>query len=436
VAIAWWIYVLGFAWIIFFLSPHFLNIFLAYLAHWFELWNFSFGVVVASTCLVGIILFLLPPVPGALVYFFCGALFPKVCPGPHGLGLGLVVAIFMGLVMKIIASIMQQKLIGEALGSFVKVQQQVGIHRPMMRTIEAVLRKPGLSPGKVAILVGGPDWPTSVLCGILRLGLFQIVIGTLPIVGFIAPLTLTGTLLAKASEGGEEGDTWVRWAALMSLFSLVMCAGLLAVVAWAMQDEYEKHRDEFTRPREKDIHLDWLDYRLEEIAKNCRITWMDLPLHIKAVLLTGIIAILGSSHFILLAERVCFNKFDSSSDVSNLQWFGSAGVVKLPGAIALALAMGSGLCLTTFQCWRRAHDRAPSARRCQSLDLEEAEWKRQRLELVQACVPPNKEEEAMDPDAESFVIDVDGEVNDNVNALDTTRAPVLLGTRGQAKPCM
>ncbi len=38
------------------------------------------------------------------------------------------------------------------------------------------------------ILTGGPDWPTSVLCGVLRLPLIPIQIGTSPI---IIPVALT-----------------------------------------------------------------------------------------------------------------------------------------------------------------------------------------------------------------------------------------------------
>ena len=35
-------------------------------------------------------------------------------------------------------------------------------------------------PSQVSILCGGPDWPTSVLAGILRLSLVECEIGTLP----------------------------------------------------------------------------------------------------------------------------------------------------------------------------------------------------------------------------------------------------------------
>ena len=43
--------------------------------------------------------------------------------------------------------------------------------------IDLFRARPGMSFGKCMILCGGPDWPTSVLAGILRLSLVQCTIG-------------------------------------------------------------------------------------------------------------------------------------------------------------------------------------------------------------------------------------------------------------------
>ena len=75
---------------------------------------------------------------------------------------------------------MQQKLFGENLSNYVSVRYAVGINSLQMRAIRYCLMQPGLSPAKVAILCGGPDWPTSVLCGILRVPLHEALIGTRP----------------------------------------------------------------------------------------------------------------------------------------------------------------------------------------------------------------------------------------------------------------
>ena len=47
---------------------------------------------------------------------------------------------------------------------------------------------------KVCILVGGPDWPTSVLTGILGLDVFEMLLGSCPILLLIAPTCMAGKL--------------------------------------------------------------------------------------------------------------------------------------------------------------------------------------------------------------------------------------------------
>eukprot|EP01048_Picozoa_sp_COSAG05_P029920 COSAG05_NODE_10106_length_582_cov_25.541850_1_plen_67_part_10 len=66
-----------------------------------------------------------------------------------------------------LAITMQQKIIGGGLGTKVGVRSAVGVNSTAVRAIKLVLSDPKcLTLGKVAILVGGPDWPTSVLTGI------------------------------------------------------------------------------------------------------------------------------------------------------------------------------------------------------------------------------------------------------------------------------
>jgi hypothetical protein len=40
----------------------------------------------------------------------------------------------------------------------------------------------GVTLAKVSILIGGPDWATAVLTGILELNVFAMLLGTLPVV--------------------------------------------------------------------------------------------------------------------------------------------------------------------------------------------------------------------------------------------------------------
>jgi len=60
-----------------------------------------------------------------------------------------------------------------------------------VRAMKIVLSKP-MSVAKVSILVGGPDWPTSVMCGILHLDPVGVLLGTTPVALLILPTILAG----------------------------------------------------------------------------------------------------------------------------------------------------------------------------------------------------------------------------------------------------
>ena len=71
-------------------------------------------------------------------------------------------------VMKVGAHVLQQKIFGECMGSSLSVRALVGVNSSLIQAVKYELMKPGVSLSKVCIMCGGPDWPTSVLCGILR----------------------------------------------------------------------------------------------------------------------------------------------------------------------------------------------------------------------------------------------------------------------------
>ena len=69
----------------------------------------------------------------------------------------------VGTGLKLFSSALQQKLIGENLSRFVKIRQFVGINSPLMKAMRLVVGQSGIRVAKVAVLIGGPDWPVSIL---------------------------------------------------------------------------------------------------------------------------------------------------------------------------------------------------------------------------------------------------------------------------------
>ena len=86
------------------------------------------------------------------------------------------------------------------MGKKIGVRQAVGVNSSTIRTIRIILMEKGLTSNKMAILVGGPDWPTSVLTGILGCSYKQMIIGSAPFIVTIPVTVLAGALQLKAKE--------------------------------------------------------------------------------------------------------------------------------------------------------------------------------------------------------------------------------------------
>merc|ERR1719210_2607069 len=108
--------------------------------------TFSFTAVILGTFVCGIVCFLLPPVPGVPVYLFAGLVLAQ----KHEVFLvGCTAAVVTGFLLKLAACGIQQKIIGGLLGRSHWIKSQVGVHTPLIRAIECILAKPGVSIGKV-----------------------------------------------------------------------------------------------------------------------------------------------------------------------------------------------------------------------------------------------------------------------------------------------
>ena len=172
--------------------------------------DLSPSVVLFCFILLGVSMFLLPPVPGPPVYLTGGVLLVGSMEEQLGFWGAAFLCVFVCWFTKLLSCAMQQKLFGENLSNYVSVRYAVGINSLQMRAIRYCLMQPGLSPAKVAILCGGPDWPTSVLCGILRVPLHEALIGTSPVlVLYLCYTVLAGAFTLKTggdcAESGSSG---------------------------------------------------------------------------------------------------------------------------------------------------------------------------------------------------------------------------------------
>mmetsp|Transcript_7337 Transcript_7337/g.16629 ORF Transcript_7337/g.16629 Transcript_7337/m.16629 type:complete len:862 (-) Transcript_7337:1012-3597(-) len=118
--------------------------------------DLSLAAVTVIMCGVGVLMFLLPPVPGVPVYLTLGIVLPAQGHDVMGWPGAIMYSVGIGLLLKLFSSALQQKLIGQNLSHYVKVRQFVGVNSILMKAMRLVLSKGGLSVPKVTILIGGP----------------------------------------------------------------------------------------------------------------------------------------------------------------------------------------------------------------------------------------------------------------------------------------
>jgi membrane protein DedA with SNARE-associated domain len=194
-----------------------------------------FGLVCVLVVIVGFSMFMLPPVPGIPVYIFSGIVISAQALRVEWIGFfgSVLLAVVLSLITKLIACVGQYS-IGACLGSSIKIQQLIGVDQVPTRAIEKLLNQRGLRPSKVAILMGGPDWPVSVTCGILRVNIPQMLLGTLPVVVISTPCVMAGSFLTRVTGCSGQEDKWAAYSGYAILASTIAQGGALLLAFYVI----------------------------------------------------------------------------------------------------------------------------------------------------------------------------------------------------------
>lgn len=273
---------------------------------------------------VGLILFGLPCVPGAPIYLTGGIILVAAAGGvadddegaDMGVPLCIVYTCVIGLLLKLAACTIQQCLIGAPLKKSLYIRQAIGINSPLIRSMKLVLQRPGLDIPKVAILVGGPDWPTSVLCGILGLPLGPILLGTTPVVSLVIPTTMSGSFLYL---GSLDKDMY-SWAGTASTITAVASAGVqicsMLTAAYYIEKVGEEYKEELEampydeEVRQADAIADAKKLRLEELRQ-----WEKFDRVKKGVLVYGTVCMSACIYIVQMFGQYCFEDFELTDTI-------------------------------------------------------------------------------------------------------------------------
>lgn len=272
--------------------------------------NWSLAAVNLLIVGVGFLMFLLPPVPGASVYLFAGLVLGRAGESSLGFPLSILIGSITCTITKILGC-MGQYMIGYNLGKSVKVQQMIAVDSIQTRAIEQQLKTRGLSLGKVAVLVGGPDWPVSVACGIMRVNIPQMILGTLPIFFCAAPIVAAGSFMTKAGSDDGSGGMYSLLGAVAMGLSLAVNGGFSFFAVQQTLVVIQRHRDELAEPREEHRAVEELTKK-EEAWRQCyeRVTkWVAISCCRKGnIIAAAALHVMCPAIFVLLSES-CFRPF-------------------------------------------------------------------------------------------------------------------------------
>jgi hypothetical protein len=188
------------------------------------------------------------------------------------------------------------------------------VDKVFTRAIEKILKVRGLSIGKVAVLVGGPDWPTSVTCGILKLNIPQMLLGTAPVFFVSSPCVMAGAFLSQTTSGVDS-----MYSALANTFIGLMGLGQMSCGFLAVQNVtmvIDRDSEELAEHREEHAAVENLSREKERKAEIYVLAtkWSNLGCWRKSIILAATACQLMSGFIFALGGELCFRSFSVSSD--------------------------------------------------------------------------------------------------------------------------
>mmetsp|Transcript_135511 Transcript_135511/g.432496 ORF Transcript_135511/g.432496 Transcript_135511/m.432496 type:complete len:970 (-) Transcript_135511:418-3327(-) len=294
-------------------------VFLAWLNEALASW--SYLAVNIALFLIAEFLMMLPPTPGIPVYIIMGIILAGQGRKVEGVGYGggLIIGIVSAFLVKEV-SVVGQYAIGFFMGKSVKIQQLVGVDKVPIRAVEKIMQSKQVI-GKVAVLVGGPDWPTNCLCGVLRLSLWTCVWGTIPVITIIGACVMAGAFLAGPKEimTDTEKSMWsaVANTALVLSGVVQMVAGVIAM--YYIQGVVSKDGEELAKPRPEHEPVYQLTLAEEAFRETHAevLRWDSLPRPWLLLIAVSASMMVGSIFVFQFMDSLCFVDFQVNDRVSD-----------------------------------------------------------------------------------------------------------------------
>jgi len=308
---------------------------------------------------VGMVLFMLPPIPGLPIYLTAGIVLVSVGMTSMGLVGAIGYAFGVSLVLKLCACSVQQALIGAQLGGNIGIRQLVSINSEGVRAMRVVLSDRGMTARKVAVLVGGPDWPVSVLCGILGLDLLPVLVGTIPVVALIVPTVLCGSFAYMGSLENEDGSDLYPWSDTMGAVASAFSAGAMFYftlsAAGAVKSTLANDQLQIDAiPMDEEVAEADAAAQKKASVYGQATSWHNVPILVKLCLILSALAMMGCVYLLVLFNAQCFREYDLMYTIREHlggKWY---NIVLPLGQWALGFFVVSYLLLAgVFEAWAK-----------------------------------------------------------------------------------
>ncbi|KAL3803471.1 LOW QUALITY PROTEIN: hypothetical protein HJC23_014019 [Cyclotella cryptica] len=266
-------------------------------------------IVTGITCAVGVVMFLLPPVPGVPVYLTLGIVLTAWGYGTMGWVNAVLFLTAVGTGLKIFSSALQQKLIGENRSHFVKNCQfnQLSVNES---------HEAGSWKERAQCPESGDfDWwprlaDLSIVWNHETLSLQNNGRNSSYCYSYI-PTCLMGGLLYMVSLDSATGNPEIPWSGTATTICASLTAavqfGSMIVAAYYLDQASEQRRDEVDTIK-IDKKVQETDERDEHLQK-CYTTamqWRSIPIWSKVILVGAVICITISCYFVQFFSSFCF----------------------------------------------------------------------------------------------------------------------------------
>jgi len=323
----------------------------------------DFAVVVVIFIFIGLSMFLIPVVPGPAVYLTAGVLmvplgkgaFLKAAAGGNGTAAtfdacapeqegdgsddgawafwaSCAVASGLSFALKLVAHVLQQKLIGETFRSRVAVRAFVAPNSIQMKAARYILSQPGITIAKSSILCGGPDWPTSVICGLLSLNCCSMLVGLTPIIIFTTPGTLLGAFMTEKAYKEYNLDT-------VCVMIVLLVQTLMGVTFLHYVNRVIAEKQDVLNSYEEDKEVAALDAKAAEFAAVVAKVgnFHQAPPAVRLIFVSGVVASTLSTYALMMGASHLFQKFAITDCRDNLGNDGETYIIPQLGIKPLGL---------------------------------------------------------------------------------------------------